>query len=735
MGRALQASVTLAGADWMALSFSLTEGASAIARAEVLCAVADDHDFALSPAKALAEPAVLKVEDGAGDERLYAGIVTAARVVRTGSLASGIALVIEPRLARLRLRTDCRIFQNLGVVDVVKEVLLGAGYSGSEVQDKVGDPPPVRTSFVQYRESDWDFVARILAEAGLLLFTATEGDVDVVTLTDKDLGELSPAEIDAIEGDGMTVEKEAVFRLQTTRRIAPGKVTALVHDFERPKLDPTKFTETGTDAEKALEVFQYPVRSVEDAEVDRTARVAAESLAARRARITGDTSSLRLTPGHRVTIVGHPYDRLNGEVLLLTTSLTWSRREAGDVRGSFEAWPMKEPTPYRPIVSEARSPARGLVSSKVTGASGKEVDPDGHGRVTVLPSWDRVGNADETSSPKVRSTQLPLGESMFTPRVGWEVLVGHWDGDADDPLVIGRMIHGGAPPTYGLPAGKSKLSIQTPTTPGGGSSNEIRFDDAAGSEDMFFNASKNMSQTVGNNATSKVTANEIRDVGANRTFAVTSSYEEDVTGSRTLSVGGSQVIGITTYVVDDVASHSHSVGGSRNITIGGDHKTTATGACKVDVGGTCIDLVAGTVSIENAATFKDETDAVRVDLTAGNRAIEVAGSYAESIGAAKVILSAGSVVGQCTGLTRNTTGAILIKTSGDHTEQSSGGFTEVAAGAHIIKATNVVIEASSLLSIVMGASTITLTPASVSIAGTNIKVDATADQLGIVLDN
>ena len=735
MSRALSASVIVDGSELMALRVALEERVSDLAKAEVLVGAPDEHAFARKPLEAVGKNALVRVFDANGDEKRFAGIVMQAGVRRAGALANEVSLLIRPRLAKLELRTDCRTYQNLSVVEVVTKVLEGAGYAGKEIKDEVGDKPPPRAAFVQYRETDWEFIARILSETGLMLITTTDGDVDLVTLTDKDLGLLSPDTIDALEGDGLTGEKEAVFRLRRSRAIAPGKVTTLVHDFERPKLDPTKVSETGSDAEKALEVFNYPVRSVDDAEVERAARVAAEGLAARRSRITGETSSLRLAPGHRVTLQGHPYAALNGELLLLATNLVWSRNEHNGVRGAFEAWPMKEPTPYRPVVREARAPARGLVSARVTGASGKEVDPDQHGRVTVLPSWDRVGKSDHTSSPKVRATQLPLGESMFTPRVGWEVLVGHWDGDADDALIVGRMIHGAAPPIYGLPAGKSKLSLQTPTTPSGGSSNEIRFDDAANAEEMFFNASKDMSQKVGNNATTNVTANATRDVGANRTFAVTSSYEETISGSRSISVGGSQVIGITTYVVDDVASHSHTVGGSRNITIGGDHKNTATGACTIDVGGTCIDLVAGTVSIENAAAFTDETGAVRVDLCAGNRAIEISSSYSETIGAAKVILAAGSVVGQAASLTRNTSGAILIKTSADHVEQSSGGFTEVAAGAHIIKATNVVIEASSLLSIVMGASTITLTPASVSIAGTNIKIDAASDQLGIVLDN
>ena len=734
MGRALSGEVLIDGAIRMALSIEIAERVSEPGRASVLAALEEGDAEASDPGALLGVPASVRLFDGAGDERVFAGIVTGASVKRTGGLATGLGLTIESKLARLSRRTDTRIFQKVGVVDVATKVLEGAGYASEEIRAEVGDAPPARASFVQARETDAAFLARILAESGLSLFASTVDGVDVVTITDGDLGESLDATLDALSGDGLATEKAAVFDLRKERRLAPGKVTTLVHDFERPKLDPTKVVETGEGAERAMEIFHYPTRDVADAEVERAARVRAEALGSRRWRLFGGTSSLHLAPGLRFTVRGHPYAALDGEVLVLASSLAWSRREGGAVRGTFEAAPTSG-VPFRPEIPAARAPARGLVSAKVTGASGKEIDPDGHGRVTVLPAWDRVGKPDETSSPKVRALQLPLGESMLTPRVGWEVLVGHWDGDADDPLVVGRMIHGAAPPTNALPGKKTQMSLQTPTTPGGGSSNEVRFDDAAGSEDMFFNASHDMTQSTGNNATTNVTANETRDVAANREFSVSSSYEEQIAGSRTVSVGGNQTVGIATYVVDDVASHSHTVGGSRTITIGGDHKVTATGACTIEIGANAMDLVAGTVSVEPAATFVDDTGAVRVDLCAGNRAVDVAGDYAESIGAVKLILAGGDVVCEATSLNRTTAGAILVKTSGDRADTSSGALTEVAGGAQILDATNIVVKASSLLSVVMGASTITLTPGSVSIAGTNIKVDATADQLGLVLDN
>jgi type VI secretion system secreted protein VgrG len=740
-GRSIRARATVGEQELVALEVSLHEALGELGRAEVLLVLGDDDTFALGPAEAIGAPALVELSDEAGDLRRLAGEVVSARVERSGAHATRLALVVRPRLARLELRTDCRRFQGKTATEVARVVLEGAGYASDEIELRLASELEARASYAQYRETDWAFLSRVLAEAGLWCFALSDGERDRVVLSDGDLGDVEPKELRAIEGDGLAGESHAVFGLSRTRRILPGKVTSLVHDFERPKLDPTSTVTLGSAREAALEVFTYPVRSTNDAEVERAATVRAEACDARRVVVRGSTSSLHLGAGYRANIVGHAYEPLNGEVLLVASSLRWSRQggarsEPGreELHASFEAIPI-EGRRLWPLTEASQAPARGLSSAHVCGAPGLEIDPDAMGRVVAKPVWDRTAQLDQSASPRMRAMQLPLGESMLTPRVGWEVLVGGWYGDADDPLVVGRMVFGAMPPTYGLPGGKNKLSIQTPTTPGGGSSNELRFDDSAGSEQMYFNASKNMSQKVGNNATVGVTANETRTVGANRELAVLSSYEMSVTSAHTITIGASQTVGVTSYLVDDVGSHAHAIGGSRNMSVGGDAKMTSSGACSVSVGGTCLELVVGTVSTQLASTFGDTVGAVRVDLCAGKRVVKVAAAYAETIGAAKVILAGGGVATSAASLARSTGGAVAIVTKGDHEEKASGSYTEAAGGAHVIQASNVVFKAESLLSVVMGGSTITLTPGSVTIAGATIKIDAPSDQLGLVRDN
>ncbi len=505
-------------------------------------------------------------------------------------------------------------------------------------------------------------------------------------------------------------------------------------------------------------MYHYPGRFKEPANGDRLAKVLLDSLRARRETVAGPTNTLRLSPGLKFQLDEHPYAPLNQEYLVIEVTISLeSGRHAQRIRDerpgapadldrrsspqpgerlAFRAIPTAKTT-YRPPRVAPAVAAPGAQVAVTTGPPGKEIYPDKDGRVKVIFPWDRLGKPDDTSSLWIRTCQLPIGGSMLTPRVGWEVYLNFTDGDPDLPFVFGRMYNGKVPPPYELPKHKTRMSIQTATTPGGGSTNELRMDDTAGSEEMFMNASKDASVSAGNNATESVGNNETRAIGANQSLAVTDSMSANIGANQSLSVGGNQTIHVSTFMVDDVGSHSLAIGGNRDLKAGGDHNRTVTGASTLTIGGMQIDLVAGSVDENGLATMEDTVGAALVELTASNRTVTVTGSRTENAGAAKVILTGGGravTVGST--LKQKVAGAILTKIKGARSDSSKGDFLEVAGGAQIIKAKNVKFEADSLLSVVMGASTITLTKASVSIAGTKITLDGdVADKGTLVVDN
>jgi type VI secretion system secreted protein VgrG len=694
---AFECSIEVDGTSYDVVWLEASEALDAIS--EIRCEVTNGAGGP-DPGALIGKELSLKLQRGDGDEaRQLAGLVVEAeRTMSSGEEATetGVRIVAQPRLFRLTQRADCRIFQDLSAREIAAQVLEGAGIPEADQAWEITESYPKRVFTAQYRESDYDFLKRLLSEEGIAIAIDSSSGKDVVVLFDGDLG--------PIEGDPVI---------------------------------PFGLGE-GLDASRdAIEVYAHPGRFTDDSVGDRYAKVLLESLRARREVVSGTTSSLRLSPGRTFSLEDHPYEPLNQKYFILSVNIVfdgrrWSgRREGGDVRGArvqFKAIPAS--AVYRPPRAPRAASIPGAQTALTTGA-GQEIHTDKHGRVKVLFPWDRP---DDSSSLWIRTTQLPLGGGMLTPRVGWEVVVDFIEGDPDQPLVCGRLYNAQSPPPYPLPENKTRTSIQTATTPGGGSTNEIRMEDKAGSEEMFMNASKDASISAGNNATESVGNNETRSIGANQKLSVTDSVSANIGADQSLSVGGNQATNVSTFMVDDVGSHSLSIGGNRDLKAGGDHKRTVTGASKLDVGGMQVDLVAGSVDEEGMATMEDTVGAALVELTPSDRTVTVKGSRTETAGAAKVILSAGGRSVQIGGsLNQNVAGAILTKISADRQDQSQSDFLEVAGGAQIIKATNVVFQAETLLSVVMGASTITLTPASVSIAGAKITLDGQCDEQALLI--
>jgi type VI secretion system secreted protein VgrG len=683
----------------------------------------------------------ISLRDGSA-ERKFTGLVTEAeRTTLTGDQVIGTRLVAEPRLFKLARRHASRVFQDMTVDEIVTKVLDDGGVADHAWQLEGSYPKRVYTT--QFRETDFDFIRRLLFEEGIAFAVDSSSGVDTVVFFDADLGPIDgDKEMPVRYGDGLVGTFDAVTSIRHERETKSGKVHLRDYDFERPQLGLDAKSEADDDFEKGLEVYVYPGRYTEPSVGDRYAKNLLESIRSRRETIRGTTSTLRLHAGRLFDLKDHPYEPLNQEYRVLEVVTVHEvrkprdRGQEGESRTEFVATPTKDTT-YRPARIPPALAEPGAQLGVITGPAGTEIHPDEHGRVKIHFWWDREGKTDDSSSLWIRTSQLALGGSMLTPRVGWESYLNFIDGDVDQPFVFGRMYNAEKPPPYALPGDKTRMSIQTATTPGGGSSNEFRMEDKKGSEEMFMNASKDASVSAGNNATEDVGNNETRAIGSNHSLSVTDSMSSKVGAAQSLDVSGDQKVNVGTFMVDDVGSHSHTISGARDIKAGGDHKRTVTGASTLTINGMQIDLVAGSVDEETMSTMDDTVGAVLVEMTASDRTVTVKGARTESAGAAKVVLSGGGRAVTVGGsLSQKVAGAILTKVKGDRADSSEGSFLEVAGGAQLIKATNVVFKADDLLSVVMGASTITLTPASVSIAGTNITLKGDVSQTSaLIADN
>ena len=475
------------------------------------------------------------------------------------------------------------------------------------------------------------------------------------------------------------------------------------------------------------------------------AKKAAERLVSayqgRKKTIRARTRVHDLETGARISIVDHPYSSLNGDYLITSVRGVAARTKEFSGTGAAVATSEFTAVPVDVKLVPERIPeapvAYGIQTAITTGPSGEEIHTNEHGEVTYQTHWDREGARDEHSSRFVRTSQIPTGGSMLLPRMGWEVVVSHHEGDLDRPFVMSRLYNGQTMPPYALPEGAMRSSLQTNTTPGAGSSNELRMDDTKGNEQMMFNASRDMSLQVGNNTTQSV-GNDLKvTVGANQKNTIIGSVKSTVGADQTVHVLGNQTTSIATLGVDDVTgTHDANISGNRIQMIGGDHRRDVTGASQVTVKGNAMTAVVGSVTLETEASYTHDVKVALIQVTGGDRSVTIGGAHSETTKAAKVIIAGGTRSLEVGSLAQTVGGAFVSQVKGARTDKADAGWSETAAGQQKIEANNITIEGQVKISLTMGGASITLTPASVSISGTNIKLDGSLVELApMIMDN
>ncbi|EYF04182.1 type VI secretion system Vgr family protein [Chondromyces apiculatus] len=742
-------SVTIADRGFFVLRYALDERMSELGVLEL--DLWDDAGETLpAPGDVLDQAATFTLarSDG-GQERSFVGTVVQAELSVDDDDLPVLQVVVAPKLWNLTKRADCRIFQKMTGPDIVKEVLDGAGVPASNQDWRVQEAHPERLYTVQYRETDLAFIHRLLFEEGIYFAIHHVDGKDMLVFGDapQGLGEVEgPSSLPFFEDFGTEGAADRVLHVGKTACVKSDKVTTRDYNPDKPSAKLEATVEGTDDGEHELEIYEYPARATDMEGAKRVAAILLDAVQADRDVTHGETGSLLLWPGLRFSIEGHPYDPINQEYLVLRSRISGEQPRQHDAGSGREPrltiafWGIPTVSAsYRPPRRERQQRLGGTQTAMTTGAGGEEIHTSDKGEVKVSYPWDRSGKKDDTSSRWIRTSQLQLGGAMYLPRMAWEVTVSHVEGDPDRPLVCGRVYNAVTPPPYALPKHAARSAVQTATTPGGGSSNEYRMGDGAGAEEMFFNASKDMTTQVKNNATESIGNNHSRKVGSNLSRDVTDSQSSNVGSNQSISVAGNQTIHAETFYVDQVGGNAElSIGGKRDMKVGGDHKRDVGGASSLSVGANQLDLVVGSVTDETLGSFKHDVGAALIELSVSDRTVTVAGDIEEQAAAAKIIAVKGGRGVKVDGsMTAKTAGAIINVATGDHAESAGGNYTEVAVGAQLVKAgANIVYEADSMLTLVMGASILSLTPASVALLGVSAKLQGdVADTAILIIDN
>ncbi len=510
-----------------------------------------------------------------GRARGWAGVVRSfeQREAEPTGLST-YALRIVPQLWLATQRQDNRVFQHLTVPAIVREVL--AYHRIDPVLELDASRYPVQEYRVQYGESDFAFVSRLLEDAGVSYRFAWHPEKGTRLVLSDEPHRREPRAGGAIPFVAEPAGRPTVpfvTRVSASREIKPGAYTIRDFDF-RHRLDfelvgkahAAPRGEVGVEAR--LEQYHYrpgafvtegtEARAVPaHADVREGSALAERGLRGERSAdelVSYHTNVIDLAPGTVFSIGGHPRARIAAPTMLLAVDLAAAGSEGAGTSITGRAVPAS--APYRPARVTPRPRISGVQSAIVVGPAGEEIHTDEHGRVRVQFHWDRAGARDERSSCWIRVSQGWAGSGfgmMVLPRVGQEVLVGFFEGDPDQPAVVGRVYNAQNLVPYPLPEHKTRSawrSASTPqaTDPGGKPGyNEIMFEDARGAELLGIHAERDLVKQVNRSEVERTGQDRTITVGRNRSTTVGGA---DVTqaGTRHAVTVGDTAFGTTTGI-------------------------------------------------------------------------------------------------------------------------------------------------------------------------------------------
>ncbi|EBO1313905.1 type VI secretion system tip protein VgrG [Salmonella enterica subsp. enterica serovar Luke] len=502
----------------------------------------------------------VNIELDGGGKRHISGLVTAARVVGHEGRSVTYELRMEPWVKLLTHTSDYKAFQNKTVVDILDEVLAEYPYP---VEKRLVESYPVRTWQVQYGETDFDFLQRLMQEWGIYWWFEHSEDSHTLVLADAISAHKACPDSPLVEWhqEGLKLDKEFIHTITANESLRTGQWVLDDFDFKKPR---SRLANTVANPREtghaSYEHYEWPGDYFDKGEGEMLTRIRMEAQRSPGSRVHGAGNIRTLMTGYTFALMNHPTAELNQEYLLAQTTLfvqdnaqhsgqdqhfTFSTR--------FELHPTREV--FRPQRTVSKPHTKGPQSAIVTGPAGQEIWTDQYGRVKVQFGWDRYGKMDENSSCWIRVSYPWAGKGfgmIQIPRIGQEVLVDFKNGDPDLPIIVGRTYNQDTMPPWGLPGMASQSGIFSHSLYGGPTNgNMLRFDDKTGAEEVKFHAEKDLNTTVKNNETHTVMVDRTKTIIKNETNSIGEDRNTTVTKNDGLSVKLAQTINIgTTYRLD-----------------------------------------------------------------------------------------------------------------------------------------------------------------------------------------
>lgn len=604
----------------------------------------------------------------------------------------GYKAELVPWLWFLDKRTNCRVFQNLTVQAIIESLFTELGFH--DFKFTLLDTHQPLEYCVQYQESDFAFISRLLEQEGMFYFFEHQEDKHLLHIVDNSDSFVFLEENTLEHGSGSR-QKAYFNQWQHSFQYCSGAFAQTDYNFENANM--SLFTETPTSIKlannNALERFEFPGNYSETQRGQNLTRIRMQQEEAgyQLAQAKGNIHTLAV--GKKFKLLSDEATADNRKTFFIAeiiheafeaSYLDDGKKEETKPKYQNRCVCLPEGSIYRPPMITSKPRIDGVQTAVVVGKAGDEIYTDKYGRIKLQFHWDRYGKKNETSSCWVRVATMWAGNKWGTlniPRVGQEVVVTFVNGDPDQPLVIGSVYNSTHMPPVSLPEGKNYAGMKSRSVKGdGGSANEFSLDDSGSGEQIKLHAKKDYNTTVGNNLTSSVTANASYNVDGNSSSSVGGDASLSVQGNQSATVQGNKEC---------------TVQGNRTATTAGNTNTNTSGNAETTIGAN-----------ENRNVSSNQ------DLVIGsNQSLNVGANQTQTIGANQEIIVSGNQ-------TLNVTGNQDISALAQNVSISTSASTS---------ALSVSITGQSQISLSVGGSSVTIDPAGItlSMGASSVKIDAT----------
>lgn len=523
----------------------------------------------IDPADVLGQTLSVTLDYPAGGERQFNGIVTTLRLIVPGDTTHNrmarYEAVVHPRLWLLTQSSHRRFFYQKTVPQIVSAVFEPFDI---DFRNACSASYPALDHCVQYRETDFDFVSRLLEREGIHYFFEYAGGKHTLVLADSNSEHRPIAQYETIPyqaWDTPQQDEECVYRWVSGATLQTGRYEVNEYDFEKASVSNNHGLVARATRAAPFDPARYVMQEhltghVKAADGDRLARVNVEIHQTQNDSIDARSTSRGLIPGGLIRLRVSPATAQDRQYLITQTraeivSDAYVSTSDGTLPlfdCSFTA--IRADNTFRTARTTPEPRVGGPQTAVVVGPDGDEILTDQYGRVKVQFHWEQLvtsSGAQKLDRCWVRVSQSWANKrwgSMQLPRIGQEVLVEFIEGDPDRPVITGAVYNSTNMPPYELPANAAISTLKSNSTKGGSGYNEVRLDDRKGDEQLFFHAERDHETWVKHDALMNVRNDRHLSVSGSEFIKTTGTRNDTVMGSSKSNVlGGVTAATMTTH--------------------------------------------------------------------------------------------------------------------------------------------------------------------------------------------